>query len=297
MYYRGRFAPSPTGALHGGSLVAALGSWLRARQAGGRWLVRMDDIDPPRVVPGSAASILDTLHVHGLVPDEAVLYQSARETAYRAAFEHLRAQGDVFACWCSRNDLSVHGGVHRDGQCVAPAKHGRRPAWRLRVPQVTVRFDDGLQGMQEQDLQAEVGDFVLLRADGCWSYHLACVVDDAFQGITEVVRGCDLLDSTPRQIYLQQRLGLPTPRYLHLPLVLRAEGGGKLSKSTRDLPLQADTPMHNLRLALQALGLPDAHGCDCGAILTQAITGFDVLVMRHRQAMAWPADTSRPGRM
>ena len=289
MDYRGRFAPSPTGDLHGGSLVAALGSWLRARQAGGRWLVRMDDLDPPREVPGSAEAILAALEDFGLVPDEPVLYQSQRHAAYAAAFERLKSQGEVFACWCSRNDLAALGGIHRSGRCVTPPQDDRPPAWRVRVPSGMIRFDDVLQGPQRQDLATEVGDFVLRRADDCWSYHLACVIDDAFQGVTEVVRGRDLLDSTPRQIFLQQRLGLSTPAYLHLPLALRADASGKLSKSTRDLPLDHVNPQADLRRALQLLAIDAIPGDDVESLLQAAVGHFDPHRIAYRQQVPWPA--------
>ena len=289
MDYRGRFAPSPTGDLHGGSLVAALGSWLRARQAGGRWLVRMDDLDPPREVPGSADAILAALGVYGLVPDEPVLYQSRRDAAYQAAFERLESQGEVFPCWCSRNDLAAHGGFHRGGRCVTPPQDDRPPAWRVRVPAMVIAFDDALQGPQRQDLAESVGDFTLRRADACWSYHLACVVDDAFQGVTEVVRGRDLLDSTPRQIFLQQRLGLPTPAYLHLPLALRADASGKLSKSTRDLTLDRSDPLPDLRRALRLLGLEGLPGDDVEILLEAAVGRFDPRRIEDRRQAPWPA--------
>lgn len=255
--YRGRFAPSPTGALHFGSLVAALGSWLVARHAGGEWLVRVEDIDPPREVPGSAASILATLEAFGLVPDAPPVFQSQRDALYEAAFAALRADDRIFPCWCSRADLAVHGGLHRDGRCVAPPDPFRPPAWRLRTPDVTVAWDDALQGPQVENLREVAGDFVIRRVEGLWSYQLACVVDDAEQGITQVVRGADLLDSTARQMHLQQLLDLPTPGYLHLPLVLDAEGR-KLSKSAASLPVDAADPLPALRLAARQLGLEAA---------------------------------------
>lgn len=257
MTYRGRFAPSPTGQLHFGSLVAAVGSWLCAREAAGEWLVRMEDIDPPREVPGSARDILATLPAFGLVADGPVLFQSTRRAAYDAAFEQLRAAGEVFPCWCSRSDLASSGGLHRDGHCIAPPTDDRPPAWRLRVPDVEIAFDDALQGPQRQNLREVAGDFVIRRVEGCYAYQLACVVDDAFQGITEVVRGADLLDSTPRQIHLQRVLGLPTPTYLHLPLACDAEGR-KLSKSAGAGAVDPADPMPVLRRALAFLGLqPD----------------------------------------
>ncbi len=290
MSYRGRFAPSPTGDLHGGSLVAALGSWLRARQASGRWLVRMDDLDSPREVPGSAEAILAALRDHGLVSDEPVLYQSRRHAAYLEAFERLHRDGHVFPCWCSRRDLADHDGLHRDGLCVTAPRKDRPPAWRLRVPERTIRFDDALQGRVEQDVHEAVGDIVLRRGDGVWSYHLACVVDDAFQGITEIVRGCDLLDSTPRQILLQQLLGLPTPHYLHLPLALRADASGKLSKSTRDLPLDRDDPVPTLRRALHFLGIEAATTTHVKGMLEAATGDFEPQRIPHRKQAPWPGN-------
>jgi glutamyl-Q tRNA(Asp) synthetase len=250
LVHRGRFAPSPTGPLHLGSLTAALGSWLMARQAGGEWLVRVEDLDPPREKPGAAQAQLLTLGDFGLLPDGPVLFQSQRGDFYAAALATLAASGDAFECWCSRNDLAGSGGVHR--ACV-PRPHGRHAAWRLRVPAGPIEFSDRIRGVQRQDLREEVGDFVLRRADGPWAYQLAVVVDDALQGITEVVRGADLLDSTPRQILLQRRLRLPQPAYAHLPLLLDAKGG-KLSKSLRSAPVDGGDPLPALRLAWGALG-------------------------------------------
>lgn len=251
--YRGRFAPSPTGPLHFGSLFAAFGSWLLARHAGGEWWVRMEDIDPPREVPGAAESQLKTLAAFGLESEGPVLWQSQRDAAYQQALDGLLASGAAFACHCSRSDLAATGGIHR--RCVA-RRERPDPAIRLRVAEGTmVDFTDGLQGDVRQDVAADVGDFVLKRADGYWAYQLAVVVDDAAQGITDVVRGADLLDSTPRQIVLQQALGLPTPRYLHLPLVMD-ERGHKLSKSMAALPVDARDPLPAVKLAWQALGQP-----------------------------------------
>jgi glutamyl-Q tRNA(Asp) synthetase len=255
MTYRGRFAPSPTGHLHFGSLVAAVGSWLCARHAGGKWLLRMEDIDPPREMPGSAESILAALPAFGLVADDPVVFQSSRQAAYDAAFEQLKAAELAFPCWCSRNDLA--GGLHLDGRCLAAPSTVREPAWRLRVPDLEIRFDDALQGPQAQNLHHTAGDFVIRRVEGYYAYQLACVVDDAFQGITEVVRGNDLLDSTARQVFLQRCLGLPTPRYLHLPLALDGSGR-KLSKSEQAHPVDPTDPMPALRRALAFLDLPIA---------------------------------------
>ncbi len=286
MTYRGRFAPSPTGQLHFGSLVAAVGSWLCARHAGGQWLLRMEDIDPPREVPGAAADILMVLPAFGLVADAPPLFQSQRTAAYAAAFEQLRAADLVFPCTCSRSQLAASGGIHRDGQCltVSQARRSgvvRPPAWRLRVPDLEVAFDDALLGTQRENLRDSVGDFVIRRADGVYSYQLACVVDDAFEGITEVVRGQDLLESTARQIWLQRCLGLPTPAYRHLPLALDAEGN-KLSKSTRAWPIDRADPSAGLRRALAFLGrpLPDVP-TDVGGLLAHALTDFELALMPH----------------
>ena len=251
--YRGRFAPSPTGPLHLGSLLAAFGSWLLARHAGGEWLVRIEDVDRAREVPGAAARQLDTLAAFGLVPDRPPVHQSQRHALYQAALEQLKQAGAAFPCACSRSELAAQGGIHR--HCIATAARAR-PAWRLRVPDgLRIGFDDGLQGRNEQDLAAEVGDFVLRRADGYWAYQLAVVVDDADQGITDVVRGEDLADNTPRQILLQQALGLPTPRYLHTPLVC-GDNGEKLSKQNGARALDLTDPLQALARAAQVLGLP-----------------------------------------
>lgn len=273
--YRGRFAPSPTGALHFGSLVAALGSWLRARAAGGDWLVRVEDIDPPRERAGAAANILATLQVFGMESDAPVLCQSQRLALYQAALQQLANQGDAFACACTRSDLAPSG-LHL-GAC---RRQRGKPAWRLRVPQMMWRFDDALVGSFIQD-SLSVGDFVLWRADGLPAYQLAVVVDDHAQGITEVVRGGDLLDSTPRQIYLQQRLGLPTPAYLHLPLVLDADGR-KLSKSLDALPIDRAAPLPALRHALAVLGQPQHPTIGrVDQLLMAAVAHFDVALIPH----------------
>lgn len=281
MTYRGRFAPSPTGHLHFGSLVAAVGSWLCARHAGGQWLVRVEDIDPPREVAGSAASILAALPAFGLVADEPVLLQSQRHDAYARAIEQLRAADRLFPCWCSRSDLANADGLHRDGLCVAAPRSDQPPAWRLRVPDVSIAFDDALQGRQRQNLRDEVGDFVLHRADGLYTYQLACVVDDATQGITEVVRGADLLHCTARQIWLQRCLGLSTPSYRHLPLVLNAEGH-KLSKSEDALPVDPTHPLPALARALAFLRVSVsvvAH--DVHDLMEQAAANFDPADLPH----------------
>ncbi|MEH6415839.1 tRNA glutamyl-Q(34) synthetase GluQRS [Pseudomonas sp. CGJS7] len=251
--YRGRFAPSPTGDLHAGSLLAAFASWLLARQAGGAWLVRIEDLDPPREVPGAADRQLQALAGFGLLSDEAVVRQSRRHALYEAALTDLLDRGLAFACHCSRSDLAATGGIHR--RCVSARAGGApQPAIRLRVADgATVDFDDALLGKQSQDVAATVGDFVLRRADGYWAYQLAVVVDDADQAITDVVRGADLLDSTARQILLQRALGLATPRYAHLPLLVDAQGR-KLSKSDAAHPLDPSDPLPALRAVWRALG-------------------------------------------
>lgn len=282
--YRGRFAPSPTGPLHAGSLLAAFGSWLLARHAGGTWLVRVEDLDPPREVPGAVDRQLAALAAFGLHSDEPVLRQSERGARYQAALDRLLAGGHAFVCHCSRSDLATSGGIHR--RCVARAARPD-PAIRLRVADGSiVAFDDGLAGRVEQDVAGEVGDFVLKRADGLWAYQLAVVVDDAEQAITDVVRGADLLDSTPRQILLQWTLGLPTPNYLHLPLVLD-EHGDKLSKSSAAMPVDAGDPLPALRRAWQALGQDPAAlraVADVDSLLRTAVENF-----RPRRLPAQPS--------
>lgn len=255
--YRGRFAPTPSGPLHFGSLVAALGSYLEARSRQGEWLLRIEDVDPPRVVAGAADAILRTLEAFGFEWDGPVIYQGRRTEAYAAALAELARLGLVYACACSRRQLAetarrgVDGPVY-PGTCRA--RHHGTGAWRFRVPEARVAFQDGLLGRVACDLAAECGDFVLRRADGVYTYQLAVVVDDAEQGITHVVRGADLLTSTPRQIALQRALGLPTPAYLHLPVALD-EQGDKLSKQTLASPVEAADPLPALLAAAAFLGL------------------------------------------
>ena len=233
--YVGRFAPSPTGPLHFGSLVAALASWLDARAAEGRWLVRIEDLDPPRAVPGAADEILRTLDRLGLGWDGPVLYQSRRSASYEAALESL----DTYWCGCTRREIAdssigraTDGAQIYPGTCRTGLAPGKTPrALRLRTGGEEIAFTDRVQGPQRQILEREIGDFVLLRADGQFAYQLAVVVDDAEQGVTDVVRGADLLDSTPRQIFLQRLLGYPMPRYLHVPAAVN-QAGEKLSKQT-----------------------------------------------------------------
>jgi glutamyl-Q tRNA(Asp) synthetase len=267
--YRGRFAPSPTGPLHFGSLVGALASYLDARAHGGTWLVRIEDIDGPRTVPGADRQILSTLESFGMHADEPPVWQSARTADYEKALQTLQDAGLVYPCGCSRKEIADslanaharHTTLAYPGTCRDGLKGKSPRAWRLRVPEpgaATVAFDDRWQGPQSQDLAAEVGDFVLKRADGQWAYQLAVVVDDASQGITHVVRGVDLLDSTARQIYLQRALHLPTPAYLHVPVVVDANGE-KLSKQTGAAPLDAHAALParvaGLMAAARHLGL------------------------------------------
>ncbi|SOD50605.1 glutamyl-Q tRNA(Asp) synthetase [Pseudoxanthomonas wuyuanensis] len=281
--------------MHLGSLLAALGSWLLARHAGGQWLLRVEDLDPPREVAGAAQQQLDTLAAFGLQPDGPVQWQSRRSALYRRALEQLLADGQAFACHCSRSDLAANDGIHHG--CVSGSLRPD-PAVRLRVPQgAVVGFDDGLQGHYRQDVYAEVGDFVLRRADGYWAYQLAVVVDDAAQGITDVVRGADLLDSTPRQILLQRALGLPIPRYLHLPVVT-GQDGRKLSKSLAALPVDAADPLPALRAAWRLLGqdaaaLADARSVE--ALLARAVRDFDPQRLPKRASIDFAAPHNEAG--
>jgi glutamyl-Q tRNA(Asp) synthetase len=294
--YRGRFAPSPTGPLHAGSLVAALASWLDARAAGGAWLVRIEDVDQPRCVPGAGEFILQQLATCGLLPDEPPVWQSARSALYEAALARLLSAGQAYPCACSRKEidlaLAAQGQVHQrhgervyPGTCRAGLQGRAARAWRLRTDLPAsggprLAWHDRRLGPQCQDVAAEVGDFVLKRADGLWAYQLAVVVDDADQGITHVVRGEDLADNTPRQILLQRLLGLATPSYLHTPLVLAADGQ-KLSKQNGAQALDLSDPLAALRLAARALGLPtDLPSTGLEAWLAAAVQAW---------ASAWPA--------
>jgi len=296
--YRGRFAPSPTGPLHLGSLVAAVGSWAEARTRGGEWLVRMEDLDPPREVSGAAAAILGTLEALGLDWDGPVVYQSTRAEAYRAALDELERKDALFPCACTRKEIADSAIAALDGSLVYPGTCRRglppaRPAraTRVRVGAAVVDFDDGLQGGVRQDLAREVGDFVLVRADGLFAYQLAVVVDDAAQGVTDVVRGADLLDSTPRQLFLQRLLGLPTPRYLHLPVAIDARGE-KLSKQTLAAPIDGSRPAAALAAALRFLGQSPPAGLERASgrtVLEWAAAHWDRGRIPARRAIAVPA--------
>ena len=264
-HYIGRFAPSPTGPLHAGSMVAAMASYLDAKAHGGQWLVRIEDIDEARTVPGAAESILDTLAAFGVTSDGTVVWQSARKALYEEAFAKLA--GHTYPCGCSRKEIAdsrigtaPDGSAIYPGTCrneLAPGKTAR--AFRVRVPDAgapdeCIVFEDRWLGSVAQHLATHAGDFVLKRADGFWAYQLAVVVDDADQGVTHVVRGADLLDSTPRQIHLQRLLGVPTPRYMHVPVVTNAVGE-KLSKQTGAQALDLERPLETLLAAAQFLGL------------------------------------------
>jgi glutamyl-Q tRNA(Asp) synthetase len=311
--YRGRFAPSPTGPLHFGSLVAAVGSYLDARHHHGTWLVRMEDLDIPRCVFGAADGILRTLEAFGLRSDEPVIYQSQRTVAYEEALRQLQVSGAVYPCCCTRKEISdsallgIEGPVY-PGTCRNGIPAGREErAWRVRTtsfpsplggegvgergscgtllpsPQPSpckgegvVGFDDALQGRIAQHLKSEIGDFVVKRADGLFAYQLAVVVDDAFQGITHVVRGADLLASTPRQIHLQRLLGLPTPRYMHLPIAVN-EAGEKLSKQTLAAPVDSSRVAATLLSVLDFLQQhPPANliGSEVGTVLDWAVQNW-----------------------
>ena len=257
--YRGRFAPSPTGPLHFGSLVAAVGSFLEARSRGGEWLVRMEDLDPPRVVRGAAEDILRALEACGMRWDGEIVRQSARGNAYHAALHRLREHGKLYPCPCSRREIAVSAVAAIDGPVYpGTCRAGMTPGKAARAQRVDTRgarvvFDDAVQGRVEHDLEREFGDFVIYRADEVYAYQLAVVVDDAGQGITDVVRGADLLGSTPRQIHLQRLLGVPGTRYVHLPVAVDA-AGEKLSKQTFAAPFEAGRPLPALVDALAFLG-------------------------------------------
>lgn len=294
--YCGRFAPSPTGPLHFGSLVAAVAGCLDARSQGGRWLLRMEDLDKPRVMPGAADAILRTLENYALYWDGPVLYQSQRVDVYRETIDRLHAQGHGFPCACTRREIAdsaLHGveGPIYPGTCragLAAGQHER--ALRVRVDDRPIVFDDRLQQRCTQNLAREVGDFVILRADGIVAYQLAVVVDDAAQGITHVVRGSDLLFSTARQIHLQRLLGLPTPSYLHLPVAVNA-AGEKLSKQTFASPVDDLQPQRAACAALTFLGQsvpPDAEYLPLAELWAYAIAHWDLLRLPRAQTQPAP---------
>ena len=285
--YCGRFAPSPTGQLHMGSLLTALASWLDARAHGGRWLLRIEDLDPPREEPGASAAIIDELRRHALHWDGELMYQSARADAYREALEQLRRRGLVYPCDCSRSRIRAMGEVY-SGLCRTRADAPAPPfAWRVKVEDEEIGFEDAIQGHFAQHMDREVGDFVLLRKDGLFAYQLAVVVDDAAQGITHIVRGSDLLDSTPRQIHLQRLLGYPGIAYAHLPVLVN-ESGQKLSKQNLAPPLAGLEPRENLLGCLRLLQQappPTGERGSCEAILDWARRHWDIGAVPRQMAL------------
>ena len=278
--YRGRFAPSPTGPLHFGSLVAAVASWLDARAHGGEWLVRIEDVDTPRTVPGAADEILRALEAFGLEWDGEIVWQSRRTALYDAALERLRASGHVYRCRCSRKEVADSGiagieGAIYPGTCrTLGLDASGAAALRLHVGEAQIAFDDRVQGRIRQDVARDIGDFVLARRDGLHAYQLAVVVDDADQGITDVVRGADLLQSTLRQILLQRMLGYATPRYLHFPLAANARGE-KLSKQTLAPAVRAGDDGESLLAALDFLSQPRPESRLPREVLAEAATRWD----------------------
>ncbi|MDO9080688.1 MAG: tRNA glutamyl-Q(34) synthetase GluQRS [Desulfuromonadales bacterium] len=296
----GRFAPSPTGPLHFGSLLAALGSYLSIRRRGGIWRLRIEDLDPLRTIPGSEDELLRTLESLGLEWDGPLLRQSERFAVYEAALQELAAQGLLFRCSCSRKEIlatAPHAGEEGPiypGTCRQGLRAGQEArALRLRVDNKIISFVDKLYGPYQQNLSLDVGDFVLKRADGLFGYQLAVVVDDGASGITEVVRGADLLASTPRQIYLQRLLGLPTPAYLHLPLAL-GDDGEKLSKRHGRYALPAD-PGRALFSALIFLGQrppPELRGAPPAELLAWAVTNFNVAAINKENRLSPEVDTT-----
>jgi glutamyl-Q tRNA(Asp) synthetase len=282
--YRGRFAPSPSGPLHAGSLVAALASWLDARAHGGQWLVRIEDVDRPRTVPGADQEILRQLAACGLLPDEPPTWQSQREPLYQAALDRLVRERKAYPCACSRKDIGLalmalgrdrerHGELAYPGTCREGLRGREARAWRFRVAEGVVPWTDRRVGVHLQNVATEVGDFVLKRADGLFAYQLAVVVDDADQGITHVVRGEDLVDNTPRQILLQRALGFATPQYLHAPLVLGANGE-KLSKQNGAAALDLSDPGRALASAADVLGIRIDADAAVGDMLGQAVQAW-----------------------
>lgn len=285
--YVGRFAPTPSGYLHFGSLVAALASYLDARAAGGRWLLRMEDLDPPREMPGAQDAILSTLERYGFEWDGTLIRQSDRHAEYAALIDRLFSQGLAYACTCTRKQLEGHAGIY-PGLCRNAGHADEDAAIRLRVPELQYHFTDRVQGEFCQHLGREVGDFVIRRRDGLFAYQLAVVLDDAWQGITDVVRGADLLDSTPRQLYLQELLGLSQPRYLHVPLIIQPDGH-KLGKSYRSPPLPSDQATPLLLRALRALGQPAPTELHCASpqeLLQSAIAHWDASRIPRSRTLA-----------
>jgi glutamyl-Q tRNA(Asp) synthetase len=284
MAYRGRFAPSPTGPLHAGSLVAAFASWLDARAHAGQWLLRIEDVDRPRTVPGADEEILRQLGACSLLPDAPPTWQSQREPLYQAALDRLVREGKAYPCGCSRKDIAValraqgrdrtrHGELVYPGTCRGGLAGKEARAWRLRVPDGVVPWTDRRVGVRLQNVAEEVGDFVLKRADGLFAYQLAVVVDDAAQGITHVVRGEDLVDNTPRQLLLQRALGAAMPQYLHAPLVL-GPNGEKLSKQNGAAAVDVSDPSAALAAAARVLGIAVDARSPVSELLAQAVRAW-----------------------
>jgi glutamyl-Q tRNA(Asp) synthetase len=287
--YIGRFAPSPSGPLHFGSLVSALASYLDAKAHHGKWLVRMEDIDPPREMAGAADRILHQLEQHGLYWDDQILYQSQRHEAYQSTLDTLTANNHCYPCQCSRQQLQRRGGKHN--YPCRPTNLTLPSALRLSVPDhCIITFQDIFQGPQQQNLKQDVGDMVLYRKDGLFAYQLAVVVDDAFQQISHVIRGCDLLDSTPRQVYLQQRLGLPTPEYGHIPVATTPDGN-KLSKQNLATAIDEKDAYNNLLGAIHWLGLPTPEqpgSASCQELLAWAVQHWQrSLISNVRERVAY----------
>jgi glutamyl-Q tRNA(Asp) synthetase len=295
--YRGRFAPSPSGPLHFGSLVAAIASYLAARTAGGAWLLRIDDIDTPRVIEGATASILASLRAHGLSWDEDVIYQSERNESYRHALAALKDAGLAYPCSCTRKAILATAKRGPNGALYPGTCRNRRPTggkpyvWRARLPADSVSFDDIYQGSVTIDLARELGDFVLQRRDGVYSYQLGTGVDDGSFGITHVVRGADLLPTTAGQIWLREQLGLSQPRLGHIPVVVD-QRGVKLSKQAGAQPINDQTPIDNLRLAMSFLGIGIESATthmSCHELLEWAVQNFDERNLAHVQSGPIPA--------
>jgi len=286
--YTGRFAPSPTGLLHFGSLLGALASFLDARAQGGRWLVRIEDIDPPREMPGAATAILRCLRAHGLEWDGEVLYQSQRTAIYQEALTRLLNQDSAFFCTCSRTELAGNGGIY-PGKCRQRHEAPDAPcAIRLQVDRADIVFNDAIQGEIRQNLARDVGDFVIFRKEKLPAYQLAVVVDDAAQSVTHVVRGSDLLDSTPRQIFLQRQLALPTPHYAHIPVIAN-RAGHKLSKQTYAQALDEADAASNLLAALDFLGQPRPPAGSRhtpGSILAWAVAHWNPSLIRRGYSLS-----------
>lgn len=272
--YVGRFAPSPSGALHFGSLVAALGSYLRARSLDGKWLIRIEDIDPPREVKGAADDILRTLEAYGFEWDDSVLYQSARTDAYQAKLDELLAEDNAYFCQCSRKQIQAMGGIY-DGRCHQLATPHHSGAIRLVNRAQVAEFTDNLMEKVVVDHHFATEDFIIKRSDGLYAYQLAVVLDDAYQGISEVVRGCDLIEASCRQLSLYQSLGLTAPQWLHLPLACLTPGF-KLSKQNHAQAIDKQHPQASLNAALSFLGQSPVEPTNVAQMLAQAVAQFEL---------------------